>query len=479
MSELDHSPPQLPEIRVTHFSAGAERPVSVKSFLHSLKRRSPSWRPRAKAGPLQCPNPQSRLDPQQQYDPSEESPALMLEDEAITENLPPDPQMATHHQSSESVKGVQPRHGGTKSGKVKRTYKVKRSRLKTAAMAADPQSPKKRRRCNVTNELPLIGMVDGLHFDHITNNRQSDAPTDSIESCTQDTMTFALKRSGDNHMPKRKPLSTIKGSFNQQSTVDMDPRDFRFPPKTPRRPWPKTWRPGSGFRKQKHAKYMKIGDLANATRQSKTSGFSVKQRPSTTEGGDLRSHKGQGTPRVVGHREGSAMEERSNDISSHTPEMMDQSPTTMQTHDSFTKPDAPACSSAKSSKLFLPEVRQGSHLYKDASALQYDKSTSNQASAAKQREGFVYRRSRSTLTQGRASSFSRSTRPDQTVVMELSSTCPNGQDRSRDTKALLKDRHARDLILTMPPIRSLVSETTTEQQRTMTPSHIPPFRESN
>ena len=166
MSEPNHSLPQLPTIRVTHFNAGADRSISVKQFLRSLQRRPENCPPRIKAESLQYQMSQSRLELQRQNDPSEEPRALILEDEAYTDDLGLGQRLATHQKQSEPTQGERSRHRSMESGKVRKTYEAKRPRSTTAAMVADPQRPKQRRRCTFTNELPLVGTVDGVHFYH-------------------------------------------------------------------------------------------------------------------------------------------------------------------------------------------------------------------------------------------------------------------------------------------------------------------------
>ena len=160
-------------------------------------------------------------------------------------------------------------------------------------------------------------------------------------------------------MPKRKPLSNAKGLFHHQNTVSIDPRDFRFPPKTHQRPWPRTWRPGSGFRKQKYAKSMKIGNLADVSGQIRASSLSGNQRSSNLKVGNLQSQKRQETPGAGGHREGSATEDRSHGGSSHIPNSIELPPSTIEAHHSSTHHNAPVCSIQKGHDVVLPEVYEG------------------------------------------------------------------------------------------------------------------------
>ncbi|KAL8960455.1 MAG: hypothetical protein Q9183_005463 [Haloplaca sp. 2 TL-2023] len=476
MSELDHGPPQLPTIRVTHFNANADRSISVKQFLRSLKQRPKDRTPRCKADSLQYQMSQSGLELQRQNDLLEESRAPALEDEASTDDLGLGQRLANHQKRSEPVQGELSRHRSLESGKVRKTYKAKRPRFTTAAMVADPQSPKKRRRCTFTNELPMIGIVEGVNFYDPTSDVAPDAPTDSIETCTENTVTSGLKPSANNHMPKRKPLSNAKSLFYNRSTVSMDPRDFRFPPKTPQRPRPRTWRPGSGFRKQKYAKDMKTGNLAGSIGQISTSSLSGKQRADSMNGGNLRSYKRQETPRAGGHRENSATDGKSHGVSSNSLDPSQQPPSIIKAHQSSAHHNTTACSIQKGHDLVLPEVCEGSHFCDGPPGFRYSESAVDRGLAAEKLKGLSHGKARSTQTQWRESSLSWPTRSDQYIGLGHSCMCPNGQERSRDAYSLLKHGYALDLTSTMPSRGSLETEVDSRQQRTMTFPCIPPFK---
>lgn len=159
-SMVPESRPLLPVVSVTHYKVGNDRSISVQEFLRGLKRDRKSLRARKR----QRRSPPAQPRPPQQY-PLGKTSAPMLSNDALMNDLPQGVPRGTHPNKDRNVESVlegQSHPLTTEFPTVRRTYKGRSARSKGASMVAGPETPKKARRHAPVNELPLIGILEGV-----------------------------------------------------------------------------------------------------------------------------------------------------------------------------------------------------------------------------------------------------------------------------------------------------------------------------